>query len=179
MKDNIQSSEPMDSQKELLRAGESKVRKYQRLVIGNTKLWALMKYELIFLIASWIPGALGLFLRTKLYPSLLKECGRNVAFGTNVTFRHPDKITIGDNVVIDDNCVLDAKGEDNKGIVIENNVFIGRNTIIYCQNGDIHLGENVNISSNCQIFSAKSVAIDKNVLMGSYTYLVGGGSQFR
>jgi acetyltransferase-like isoleucine patch superfamily enzyme len=50
--------------------------------------------------------------------------------------RHPHKI-IGDNVVIDDLCCLDAKGTDNRGITIGNGVFVGRNTILSCKNGDI------------------------------------------
>ena len=44
---------------------------------------------------------------------------------------------IGDNVVIDDLCCLDAKGTDNHGITIGNGVFVGRNTILSCKNGDI------------------------------------------
>ena len=63
-----------------------------------------------------MPGALGLFLRSKLYPLMLGRVGRNVVFGVNVTLRHPHKIAIGDNVVIDDSCCLDAKGTDNTGI---------------------------------------------------------------
>ena len=54
--------------------------------------------------------------------------------------RHPHKIHIGSNVVIDDNCLLDAKGETNRGIRIGDGVFIGRNTILSCKNGDIELG---------------------------------------
>ena len=53
--------------------------------------------------------------------------------------RHPHKIRIGDNVVIDDNCLIDAKGESNAGIRIGSGVFIGRNTILSCKNGDIEL----------------------------------------
>ena len=172
-KSNI--SKGMGIQKELFSEKESKVKKYQKLVIGETGSWSLIKYELITMFSLWIPGALGLLLRSILYPKLLKHCGRNVVFGMNVVLRHPNKIVIGDNVVIDDHCVLDAKGENNQGIVIGNNVYIGRNSIIYCQNGDIHIGDNGNISSNCQIFSAKNVSIGKYLLMGSYSYLVGGG----
>ena len=79
------------------------------------------------------------FLRGKLYPLILGRVGRNVVFGANVTLRHPHKIAIGDNVVIDDQCCLDAKGTDNRGIVIGNGVFVGRNTILSCKNGDIVL----------------------------------------
>ena len=42
-------------------------------------------------------------------------------------------------MVIDDNCLLDAKGETNRGIRIGSGVFIGRNTILSCKNGDIEL----------------------------------------
>jgi acetyltransferase-like isoleucine patch superfamily enzyme len=165
----------MDVQKELHRAGESKVDKYRRLVVGKPGLAGLIKYELIGLVSAWIPGAFGLFLRSHLYPRLLSRCGQNVAFGTNVVLRHPHKVAMGQNIVLDDNCVIDAKGEKNAGIVIGSNVFVGRNTIIYCQNGKIVIGENANIGSNCQIFSAGSVEIGKNVLVGAYSYLIGGG----
>jgi len=168
----------MDTQKELLLIKEPKIKKYQRLVIGTTGLGFLIKYELIALFTSWVPGALGLALRSFFYPRILKCCGKNVTFGMNVLLRHPNKISIGDNVVIDDNCVIDAKGEDNNGVSLGNNVFIGRNTIVYCQNGDIFLGEASNIGSNCQIFSANSVTIGENVLMGAYSYLIGGGHNY-
>ena len=72
-----------------------------------------------------MPGALGLLLRSKLYPRLLGRTGRNVTFGVNVVLRHPHKIRIGDNVVIDDGCCLDAKGTDNEGITIGDGVFVG------------------------------------------------------
>jgi acetyltransferase-like isoleucine patch superfamily enzyme len=168
----------MDTQKELLLIKEPKIKKYQRLVIGTTGFWTLMKYELIVLLTSWVPGALGLAMRAFFYPRILKHCGNNVTFGVNVVLRHPNKISIGDNVVIDDNCVIDAKGENNNGISLDNNVFIGRNTIVYCQNGDIFLGEASNIGSNCQIFSANFVRIGENVLMGAYSYLIGGGHNY-
>jgi acetyltransferase-like isoleucine patch superfamily enzyme len=165
----------MDTQKELIVHKESKIKKYQRLFVGSFGYYDLVKYEIISLMASWVPGAMGLFLRSKLYPTILKKCGKNVMFGSGVVFRHPKKISIGDNVVIDDNCVLDAKGEENDGIFIGKNVFIGRNTILYCQNGDIYIDDDSNIGSNCQIFSAKDVMIGQKVLVGAYSYFIGGG----
>jgi acetyltransferase-like isoleucine patch superfamily enzyme len=166
---------PMEVQKELFGVNESKLKKYQRLVIGTTGLWTLIKYELIILFASWIPGALGLFLRSKIYPMILQSCGRNVTFGTNVFLRHPGKISIGDDVVIDDNCLLDAKGSSNKGIIIGSGVFIGRNSILSSQNGDIVLGDRVNIGFNTEIFSSSLVSVEENTLVAAYCYLIGGG----
>ncbi len=167
--------QPSDTQQQLVHQSQSKLKKYQDLVIGRADLRTLLFYELVSLFASWVPGALGLFLRGHLYKRLLGSVGKNVVFGANVVLRHPHKIVIGNNVVIDDSCVLDAKGQDNEGIVIGDNVFVGRNTLVYCQNGNICIGDNANIGSNCQIFSANSVSIGQDVLMGAYSYLVGGG----
>ena len=144
-------------------------------MVGRQGFWQLLKYELIILFSSWVPGALGLLLRSRLYPLLTGLAGRGNVFGNNVVLRHPGKVRLQDNIVIDDGVVLDAKGSDNLGIDIGSNVFIGRNTIVYCQNGDIEIGNNSNIGSNCQIFSAGKVRIGNDVLIASYSYLVGGG----
>jgi acetyltransferase-like isoleucine patch superfamily enzyme len=115
-----------------------------------------------------------LFLRSKLYPLIVGRVGRNVVFGVNVTLRHPHKIRLADNVVIDDYCCLDAKGTDNQGITIGQGVFVGRNTILSCKNGDIVLDEEANIGFNVEVFSAAQVRIGRKVLVAAYTYLVGG-----
>jgi len=161
-------------QKELFKPGSSKVQRYAELVIGKTDFWSLFKYELVVTLSSWVPGALGLFLRAKLYPLVLGRTGKNVTFGLNVTLRHPHKISIGDDVVIDDGCLLDAKGTDNQGITIGSGVFIGRNTILSCKNGDIVIGDYANIGFNCEIFSASRVYLGASTLVAAYTYLVGG-----
>ena len=161
-------------QQELFNEKRSKVDKYRELVVGQPGWWPLLRYELVVLLASWVPGALGLFLRSKLYPVVLGAVGRNVVFGVNVTLRHPHKVRIGDNVVIDDQCCLDAKGTDNQGIAIGNGVFVGRNTILSCKNGDIVIEDHANLGFNCEIFSASRVRVGKSILMAAYTYLVGG-----
>jgi acetyltransferase-like isoleucine patch superfamily enzyme len=161
-------------QRELFDERRSKVDKYRDLVIGRPGWGALIAYELVMHLSTMIPGALGLFLRSKLYPRILGSVGRNVVFGINVTLRHPHKIAIGDNVVIDDGCCLDAKGTDNRGIIIGSGVFVGRNTILSCKNGDIVVDDNANLGFNCEIFSASRVRVGKSVLMAAYTYLVGG-----
>src|SRR5439155_5203246 len=126
----------------------SRARRYVDLVVGERGWWALVRYELVLLLASWVPGAVGLFLRSHLYPRLLGACGKNVSFVLNLTLRHPRNIRIGDDVAIDDECVLDAKGTANQGIRIGRRVFIGRNTILACKDGDIVLEDEVNIPHN-------------------------------
>src|SRR5262245_38989230 len=132
------------AQEQLFAPGKSSRAKYAELVVGRPGLGALLKYELIVMFAQSCPGALGLGLRKLLYPMLLGSCGRNVVFGQHVVVRHPHKIHIGSNVVIDDNCLLDAKGASNRGISVGDGVFVGRNTILSCKNGDIELGDTAN-----------------------------------
>ena len=166
--------EILDTQRALFDEKKSKSQKYQELFIGEPGFFKMVKYELIMTLFSWVPGALGLLLRSKLYPLILGKVGRNVAFGINVTIRHPSKISIGANVVIDDNCVLDAKGEGNQGLQIGDGVFVGKNTILTCHDGDVILGDNVNIGFNCVISSLSRIEIKANSLLASYVYMVGG-----
>ena len=168
----------LKAQDQLFAAGTSARAKYAALVVGRSGLLPLLKHELIVMLSQSAPGALGLALRQMLYPRLLGSCGHNVVFGTNVVLRHPHKIRIASNVVIDDNCLLDAKGETNGGIRIGGGVFIGRNTILSCKNGDIELGDGANIGFNCEVFSASRVMIGANVLMAAYSYVIGGDHDF-
>jgi acetyltransferase-like isoleucine patch superfamily enzyme len=172
--DLTMNKESVRIQRELAVAGKSRGAHYRELVIGQKGFWSLLKYELILLLCCDTPGALGLWLRSKLYPRLLKRCGRGVVFGARVTLRHPGKIEIGDNVVIDDNCLLDAKGRDNEGIRLGNDVFLGRNSILSCKNGNIALGDNVNIGFNCEVFSGSQVTIGRDTLVAAYCYFIGG-----
>jgi len=166
------------AQDQLFEAGRSSRQKYSALIVGRPGLAALIRHELVVTIAQARAGALGLVLRKRLYPWLLGSCGRNVVFGQNVVLRCPHKIHIGDNVVIDDNCLLDAKGESNRGISIGNRVFVGRNTILSCKNGDIELADGANIGFNCELFSASRVHIGENVLIAAYAYVIGGDHDF-
>lgn len=154
---------------------KSSVRQYRDLIIGQAGVWPLIRYELITTAFGGLGGALGLYLRSKLVPHLLGGVGKNVFFGRNIAWRHPHKIFIGDGAVIDDNCLLDAKGYDNRGIRIGAGSYIGRNSIIYCKNGDIELGDRVNIGVNCTLFSANRLEIDRNTLVAGYTYILSGG----
>jgi len=162
-------------QASLTDAGKSALKKYQEVTIGSSNIGFLIKYELITGIFGSLPGALGLVLRRPLFRTLLGKVGSNVVFGRNIVLRHPRKIHLGNNVIIEDNCVLDAKGRDNKGIFIGDNVMVGRNSILSCKNGDINIGENTIITLNSYIQSAKRVDIGKNVGIGAYCFVIGGG----
>lgn len=164
-------------QEQMNAAGGSAFEKYQRLIVGRKGLGAFLLYELASCVAGW-PGAAGLWLRGKIYRWVLGSCGRGVVFGRYTTLRHPHKIHIGDGVVIDDGCLLDAKGENNHGIRIGAGAFIGRNSILSCKNGDIIIGDKVNIGFNCEVVSASKVDIGAGSLLAAYSYLVGADHVF-
>lgn len=154
----------------------SALKKYQLMVLGHFGLWALIKYECIMFLCNGMPGSLGYFLRKLLYPRVLGRVGKGTVFGRNMTLRHPHKIRIGAHCVFDDMVVLDAKGADNTGITIGDDVIIARNTVISCKGGDIEIGDCSNISLNCMIHSEKRVVIGKHNLWAAYCYVIGGGN---
>jgi len=156
----------------------SALRRYQDLFVGSRSLWRLLIYELAVTGTSWVPGALGLVLRRFSYRLLLGAVGRGVSFGHGVMLRHPHKIRLADGVTVDDLVVLDAKGASNRGIRVGAGVFLGRGTILSCKDGDIELGDRVNIGFHSEIFSASRVEVGAYGLFAAYTYLVGGGHDF-
>lgn len=165
-------------QENLSHGDRTALEKYQDLVVGSRSLARFFLHECVVTATSWVPGALGIALRRFAYPLLLGSVGKGVVFGHGVVLRHPAKIRLGDGVVVDDNVVLDAKGETNKGIAVGNGVFLGRGTILSCKNGDIALGDHVNIGFHSEIFSGSNVTVGAHGLFAAYTYLVGGGHDF-
>jgi acetyltransferase-like isoleucine patch superfamily enzyme len=174
----LREPRPVAIQTALQDSRSSALEKYQDLVVGSRSLLRLLLYESVVLYTSWVPGALGLVLRRLAYPWLLGSCGRNPTFGHGVVLRHPHKVHLGDDVVVDDLVVLDAKGETNSGIRIGDGVFLGRGTILSCKDGDITLGDRVNIGFHSEIFSGSQVTVGRHGLFAAYTYLVGGGHAF-
>ncbi len=162
---------------QLTDSNKSAFARYQDLALGSNSLWYLFKYELIMLLVSWLPGALGLVLRKALYPFILRSVGRNVVFGQGVSIRHGLKITLGDNVIIDDGAVLDAKGGANNGISIAENTIISRNVVLSCKNGDISIGAGSTLGINTLVHALEgsNVQIGGQVLVGAFSYFIGSG----
>lgn len=155
---------------------KSALQKYQDIVLGKAGWGYLLKYELIMLLCSWVPGALGYLLRKIFYKFLFAEIGRGVTFGQHVVIRHPHKIKIGDNVMIDDNCVLDAKGCQAGDFVIGSNVMLSRGCILSAKYGKLSIGENTNFGANCLIYAVKEVSIGRDTLFAAQCYV--GGSMY-
>lgn len=161
-------------------AKESNFDKYRRLVVGDQSWLKIIYFELVILIFSLIPGALGLITRKFLYRPLFKRVGRNVIFGRNLTLRHPHKIVIGNNVILDDECLLDAKGDSNNGITVGDYVSIGRLSSLVCKNGDIEIGSHVNIGTTVKLVVADqgNIEFGSNIDIGSNCHFSGGSYDY-
>lgn len=163
-------------QKRMMSRDQGAISKYKTLVVGDRSWFFFLWYELLVVFLSGLGGALGLGLRGFFYRTLFKKLGRGVAFGRNMTLRHPHKIVVGDQTIFDDNTVLDAKGDDSGGITIGSRVMLGRNSIISCKGGGIALGDDVNIGPNCYFISEEHLEIGRYTHIAGHSYLVAGGN---
>jgi acetyltransferase-like isoleucine patch superfamily enzyme len=162
-------------QKELGDGRKSLGGKYRDIFVGRPGPAAFLKYAFLTWL-SRLQGAHGYALRKAFYPSLLGEVGKGVVFGRFLTFRHPHKIRIGAGTVIDDYAVLDAKGEENEGIRVGEQVYIGRGAILSCKEGSIRLGDFTNVSANCTLLSETEIELGRYCFLAGNCYLVAGGN---
>jgi acetyltransferase-like isoleucine patch superfamily enzyme len=155
-------------------SAESSSVKYRELFVGSTSFTGLLKYEFLMIFVSPLPGALGFFLRRKLYKFLLGEIGRNSVLGSHLTLRCPQKIRLGARNFIDDYAVLDAKGT-NAEILLGDSVLVGRNTILSCSSSLIHIGEDVSIGPCCFIRAGLgNIKLGSYITIGSHTVIITG-----
>jgi acetyltransferase-like isoleucine patch superfamily enzyme len=164
-------------QEQLQDSSQSAFSRYQAIAIGNSSLWYLIKFELIMLFVSGLPGALGFALRKIFYPTILGAVGSGVIFGRGITIRHGLKVHIGKNVTVDDFAALDAKGDENDGIKIGDNTIISRNVVLSCKGADITIGSGCTLGINSLVHALQGspVVLGDDVLCGAYCYFIGSG----
>lgn len=154
---------------------KSDLRRYADLVCGEgSSYWSLFKYEVLTCLLAGRRGALGLFLRKKLYPCLFKECGRGVIFGRNLTIRNGKNIVLGDRVVIDDDCVLDARGAGEEGVRIGSGTILNRAVSVQAKIGPVHIGEACDIGMHSDVHAQGGVFIGDKVVLGGGGKISGG-----
>lgn len=88
--------------------------------------------------------------------------------------RHPDKIRIGNRVFIDDYSFLDARGAGQEGVVIDDDVIIGRGSYIQAKVGPIHIGRGTEVGSGSVVVSQGGVDIGEEVSIGGGCEISGG-----
>lgn len=158
-------------------SGRSPLKKYQLVCIGNTKLWHLIRYEMLMLLVNDLPGLAGAALRRLLYKGLFKKFGGGVVLGRGLALRQPCKIEIGRGSVIDDRCSLSVRGSDDSWIRIGQGVFIGRDCTLNAREGTIEIEDHANLSSSIRIGSTSRIVIGKHTLIAAFCYI--GGANHR
>ncbi len=162
-------------QKNLNQPQQASWKQYAQLTVGSESIGALIKHELLTGLLVNFPGALGLWLRRKLYPCLFADCGRGLIIGRNVTLRGTRKISLGDNVAIDDGSVLDARGDDAV-IVMGDRALVSRNSILRARNGRIEIGEGCDIGANCILATDSKLVLGDKGLVAAFCYVIAGGN---
>ena len=155
----------------------SVIKRYQKIVVGSGGFGYLIKYELLMLLFAGMHGALGLFLRQKLYPSLLKHCGRKVVFGGDTVIRCPRFISLGEKVVVSDGAILDGRTKSEIGIDIGDRTIIGQRALVLCKEGCITVGADTGIGAYSGLYAVGTnvLTIGSNCLIGPYCYFGGTG----
>jgi len=95
----------------------------------------------------------------------------------DVTFRRPKQIRLGKNVFLDAGVVLDVKNDPGR-IEIQDDVHIGRNTILSCPGGEIIVGAGTRIGSCCRLGSLKGLTVGRGCVIDNHACLVGAGHAF-
>jgi acetyltransferase-like isoleucine patch superfamily enzyme len=152
----------------------SLLKRYQQRVLTSDRISDLAYYEIVTLLAGWIPGGMGFFLRKKLYSKMFKYCGNNVIIGMGVTLRHPDRMYLADRVAIDDYAMLDAQGTGTDGLCIDSGAIISRNCVIQGKIGPVVLKARADIGCHTIISSVAGVSIGKDALIAGHCYIGGG-----
>jgi acetyltransferase-like isoleucine patch superfamily enzyme len=152
----------------------SSFQKYKDLTTGDAGFLRFVLHEILAFVLVPLPGALGIVLRRIVYRRIFKRCGKGLVVGRNCIFRHSSKIDIGDDVTIDDLSLIDARGTEEKGIVLGDGVIINRNTIIQSKGGDIDIGKSVSIGVNSTVVSWGGIRIGKGTLIAGGCHFAAG-----
>ncbi len=156
---------------------ETALQRYIRLTVGeDAGLGSLLLHELVLGSCIYIPGLLGLGLRSLVYPLFFSGMCNKAYIGRSVTLRCPKQIHLALGVMVDDNVQLIATSRCSKAIRIGRKSFlrsfvmvnagppdgfvsigkhcsIGQSTILY-GNGGLNIGNNVMISGQCFIVAS-------------------------
>ncbi|MCA9473029.1 MAG: acyltransferase [Nitrospira sp.] len=79
--------------------------------------------------------------------------------------------------MIDDYVVLDAKGASSL-IVLGDQILLGRNSILTCNDSAMSIGNFVSIGPFCFLVSRSHLTIGSNVAIGAGTHMLGGGHAY-
>jgi acetyltransferase-like isoleucine patch superfamily enzyme len=159
---------------------EAPIKAYQRRIVGHSGWGKLLQYELITsLFGAW-PGGLGIWLRSRFYPLVMRQMPRSVFIGPHVIVRSPSRISLGARTYIDSFVHLEGISDHPAGGIElgEGNYVHSFCTISAAYHGYVRTGRNCSFNEGVQIFGTGGVEIGDNVLVGGLTSMVGYSHSF-
>lgn len=154
----------------------SAYRRYLNKAVGGVSAVSFLRYELATTVLGNLGGAVGYYMRKRLYKPLFRSFGSGVILGKGINLRHPSKIALGDRVAIDDYCLLDAGGSGEKGVSIGDDVVISRNCVVQGKTGSVTIGSGADIGCNTVITSAAGIEVGEQALIAANCYI--GGARY-
>lgn len=150
---------------------------YVERVTGQRSLRKFVSQGLILTLFSDSPTIWSNVLRGRVYRKILGNIGVNCLIEKNVRFRVPQRIFLGDRVFIDENACLDACYIKSK-IKLENDVHIGRNTVLRAGIGEIILNKGVGVNRFAYLDGNGGIEIGRNSLLANKVEIISGSHVF-
>lgn len=155
----------------------SALQKYRSAVTGTQGIKQFLLYEFSATVISVLPGVIGVYARRLFMPLLLSHFGCKITMHQNITVRRPYRISIGDGVTLEKGVTLDVKTDAGR-IEIQDDVHIGRDTILSCPGGTIVICSGVSIGSKCRLGSLEGLIIGPHSMIGDSVCIVGAGHAY-
>jgi galactoside O-acetyltransferase len=163
--------QPRDTLKLLELGLTSNFWNYIERVTGQKSLRKFLSQGLVMTLLSDFPSILGVILRGQAYRKFFGSMGKNCFIEKNVRFRVPSKIFLGHRVFIDENVCIDATYPTSE-IRMNNDVAIGRNSIIKAGIGKIIIHDGVGISKFVHLGGGGGIEIGENSMLGDKVEII-------
>jgi acetyltransferase-like isoleucine patch superfamily enzyme len=131
-----------------------------------TSLWRYVLEQTMFIIAGWVPTALGIALRSGLYRLILRMDGL-VAIENGVRMRFASNIKLGRGAYIDEGCYLHACPN---GIEIGPSSIIMHGSILHVYNFRNIPQSRIQVGANCLIGEYNVIRGQGGVVLGDRVY---------
>jgi galactoside O-acetyltransferase len=136
--------------------------------MGRIRELASLPRALYEMCVIYLPGPLGVSLRSRFYSRRVKSMGSNVVFDVGVQLVNPEYMTFGDNILIDKYVVLTAGPSESGGRVVGHKA----NAYFRHAEGELVIGDYVHIAQHVVINGHGGVEIGRysGVSSGSRIY---------
>ena len=130
----------------------------------------------ILLVISIVFSKILIKIKTLLIRFNLNNCGNNVTIMNGVSYRYPKHIEIGNNVIIGKNTELSCEDIPSKYLLIENGASIGNDCKIDFSGGvtiktEAHIAHNVLISTHDHGYNYKDAPVGKPLIVKENAFI--------